>query len=75
MTDNVTDFPGITRFKTPVTKILATAAGAKLEDIVIIGWRENGKMYFASSNDDGAEVNWLLDQAKAELIEAGRSAE
>lgn len=72
MTDNVTDFPGATRLETPVPKILAMAAGAQLESVVVIGWRESGEMYFASSQSDAAEVNWLLDQAKLELLEAGR---
>jgi hypothetical protein len=72
MTDNVTDFPGVSRITTPVPKILATAAGAKLQDVVVVGWRENGEMYFASSNANGAEVLWLLRQAEHELIGACR---
>lgn len=70
--DNVTEFPGETRLRTPVPKLLATAAGAQLEDVVIVGWRENGEMYFASSQANGAEVLWLLRQAEHELIAACR---
>jgi hypothetical protein len=69
--DNVTEFTGETRLKTPVPKILASAAGARLEDVVIVGWRENGDMYFASSSADGANVNWLLDMAKQALLGCG----
>ncbi len=72
MTDNVTEFPGISRLSTPVPKILASAAGAKLQDVVVVGWRENGEMYFASSQSNGAEVLWLLRQAEHELIEEHR---
>jgi hypothetical protein len=72
MTDNICDFPGETRLKTPVPKILASAAGARLEDVVVIGWRETGEMYFASSQSNGAEVLWLLRQAEHELIAAVR---
>ena len=70
--DNVTEFTGETRLRTPVPKILATAAGAGLEDVVVVGWRENGEMYFASSQSNGAEVLWLLRQAEHELMASVR---
>jgi hypothetical protein len=70
--DNVTTFPGVSRVTTPVPKILAAAAGARLEDVVVIGWRQDGEMYFASSQSNGAEVLWLLRQAEHELIGAHR---
>ena len=70
--DNITDFPGETRLRTPVPKILAIAAGAGLQDCVVIGWRENGELYFASSEANGAEVMWLLRQAEHELIASAR---
>jgi len=69
---NVTDFPGVSRASTPVPKILASAAGQRLQSVVVIGWREDGKIYFASSDSDGAEVLWLMENAKLELLEAGR---
>ncbi len=69
---DVVDFPGETRLTTPVPKILAAAAGARLQDVVVVGWRENGEMYFASSQSNGAEVLWLLRQAEHELIAAHR---
>jgi hypothetical protein len=72
MSDNVSEFHGVTRLKTHVNKILAAAAGEKLEDIVIVGWRQDGEMYFASSQSNGAEVLWLLRQAEHELIGAHR---
>jgi hypothetical protein len=68
--DNVTEFPGETRLRTPVPKVLAMAAGAGLEDCVVVGWCENGEMYFASSQSNGAEVLWLLRQAEHELMQA-----
>ena len=69
---NVKDFPGVTRHTTPVNKILATAAAARLQDIVIIGFRENGELYFASSSPDGGDCLWLLENAKYELLAAVR---
>ena len=70
--DNVTEFTGETRLKTPVPKILAAAAGKRLEDVVVVGWTQDGEMYFASSQSNGAEVLWLLRQAEHELIAAVR---
>jgi len=72
VTDNVREFPGVSRHTTPVPKILAAAAGARLQDVVVVGWREDGEMYFASSQSNGAEVLWLLRQAEHELIGACR---
>lgn len=72
MSDNVTDFTGTSRINTPVPKILATAAGAKLETAVVIGWDKDGEFYFSSSEPNGAEVLWMLMAAVHELIGLGR---
>ena len=56
----------------PVAKVLAMAAGSKLQTAIVIGWDDNGDLYFDSSEPDGAEVNWLLDQAKKDLLAGGR---
>lgn len=69
--DNIREFPGTTRLTTPVPKILAAAAGKKLTDVIVIGWTDEGDFYFASSDANGAEVNWMLDIAKRELIGMG----
>lgn len=66
---NVTDFPGLSRNATPVPKILASAAGQKLQSVVVVGMRENGTLFFASSDSDGKEVLWLMELAKWELME------
>jgi hypothetical protein len=72
MADNVIDFTGVTLLDTPPPKVLEYAARANLQDVVVLGWDDDGNLYFASSSADGAEVNWLLDSAKQELLEAGR---
>ncbi len=69
---NVEEFPGATRHPTPVARVLAMAAGAKLENCVVVGWDNDGQLYFRSSESNGAEVGWLLDQAKLALLESGR---
>jgi hypothetical protein len=66
--DNVTEFTGPTRLKTPVPNILASAARSDLQDVIVIGWTQAGEMYFASSQASGPEVLWLLRQAEFELL-------
>lgn len=73
MSDNVVDLDVVSTLDIPPSKILAKAAGAGLTDVVVIGWDKDGKLYFASSGADAGDVNWLLDNAKLELLEAGRS--
>lgn len=66
--DNIREFPGASRLSTPVPKILAAAAGKKLQDVVVLGWTDEGEFYFASSDSNGATVNWMLDIAKRDLL-------
>lgn len=68
-TDNIVEFDGITSLDIPPPRILAKAAGAKLESVVVIGFREDGNFYFASSGADGGYVLWLLELAKKQLLE------
>lgn len=67
--DNVVEFDGITTLDIPPTRILARAAGAKLEQCVVVGWDEDSNLYFASSTADAAEVVWLFEVAKKKLLE------
>lgn len=69
MTDNVTEFPGTTRLKTPVPRVLASAAGARLKDVVVVGRTEDGNLYLSSSSPDGPEVVWLMKLAERFIFE------
>ena len=69
MSDNVVEFNSITSLDTPPPRVLAKAAGAKLESCVVVGFKEDGDFYFASSNADGGDVLWLLELAKKKLLE------
>ena len=64
----VVDLPCLTRLKTPPTKVLATAAGAKLSEVIVIGRDQDGDLYFNSSSADGGDVLWLMEIAKRELM-------
>ena len=67
---NVVDLNRDTFEPRPVPQILARAAGAKLESVIVVGWQEDGSLYFRSSEDETAEMNLLLDLAKAHVIKA-----
>lgn len=71
MSDNVVDLPVITTLDIPPPRILAKAAGAGLESVVVVGFDRDGDFYFASSKSDGSDVLWLLELAKKKLLELG----
>src|SRR5574343_660842 len=58
----------ITKLDVPVEKVLQGAEDANLTDVVIVGYREDGSEYFASSAADGGTVLWLLERAKLRLL-------
>lgn len=53
----------------PVEKILSGAATEDLADVFVIGRRKNGKLYLATSTPDGGDLLWLMEKAKAVLME------
>lgn len=69
--EKVIDWGGVTRLETPPTKILATAAGKNLSEVVVVGYDKDGDFYFASSKADGPSVLWALEKAKIKLLEVG----
>ena len=54
----------------PVDRILSAAIEADLETAVVVGWDQDGNMYFASLSGYGTDVLWLLEKAKASLLTA-----
>lgn len=69
--ENVTFFPGISPNSYEPNVMLAGAMRAKLTDVVIMGWDEDGEQFFSASNADGPECLWLIEKAKAALLSAG----
>lgn len=53
-------------------RILAEAAGAQLETVVVIGFTKDGGFYTDSVAADGADVLWLLEKAKQQVLDVGR---
>jgi hypothetical protein len=64
----------VTSLDIPVERVLRKAREAGLESVVVIGWDEDGDLYFASSLASGPEVVWLLEKTKANLLVAGETS-
>lgn len=61
---------GITTLDIPVDRVLENAKGKISDDgVVLIGFDNDGELYFASSIADGGSVIWLLEMAKKCLLE------
>jgi len=65
---NVIDLPVITTLDIPSDRLLEKAIG-KVDDVLILGWDEDGELYFASSKGDGGHCLWLMELAKKKLLE------
>ena len=61
-------FTGITKLDLPVDLILSEAQN-KLDNVVIMGYDNDGEEYFASSIADGGTVLWLIERLKKQLLE------
>jgi len=68
MTDNVISLGNITRLDLPVDRVLDAAKKDVSERVVVLGWDNDGELYFASSFADGGEVLWLMEKAKLALL-------
>lgn len=69
MTAEIYDFTGVTTLDVPAERVLAAALGNDLQSVVVMGYREDGSEYFASSMADGGAVLWLMERMKKQLIE------
>jgi hypothetical protein len=69
MTAKVIRFTGITTLDLEPEVILDSAKEAGLEGVVVLGFREDGSEYFASSYADGGTVLWLMEKLKKQLLE------
>ena len=65
---DIVTFNGVTRLDIPVDRILDGARDAELTEVVVIGYRQDGSEFFASSTGDGGDVVWHLERAKYKLL-------
>lgn len=66
---NVVNLPCITRLDLPPDRILEGAQGKGLTGVFVMGYTEDGEVYFASSYADGGTVMWLMELAKKRLLQ------
>ena len=64
----VVELDVITRLDIPVERILRKAGEADLTKVFVLGYCENGELYFASSIADGGDLLWLMEKAKGALL-------
>ena len=67
----VTPIGGVTLLDLSVDMVLDGAKKGGLDGVVILGYREDGEHYFASTYADGGTVLWLLEMCKKQLLEVG----
>lgn len=60
--------PCITKLNLPPERILSGAKEANLSGVVVLGYKADGEVYFASSYADGGDVMWLMELCKAKLL-------
>lgn len=67
----VVDLDVLTTLDIPAEKVLTGALQLGLAQAVVIGFDEEGNLYFASSQGSNAETLYLMELAKRELLEPG----
>ncbi|MEE9395294.1 MAG: hypothetical protein V3W41_22610 [Planctomycetota bacterium] len=65
---NVIPLGNITKLDQPPDRILEQAVG-KLDSVIIMGTKENGEEFFASSIADGGTILWIMERWKKALLE------
>jgi hypothetical protein len=66
--ENVVLWRGVTKKDLPPELVLREVPIGEMESVVILGYMKNGSEYFASSLADGADVVWLMERLKTELM-------
>jgi len=65
---NIIDFDGVTKLDIDPDKILEGAKG-NLDCVVTIGWDKDDCLYIASSTSKIADILFLLEKAKFDLLD------
>lgn len=66
---DVTNLHSETIMDLPPEKVLRSAIENVPETVVVIGYDEDGDIYFASTTSDLPEVLWLIERGKQRLME------
>ena len=66
--ENVVFFPGASDQRFTPDLLLRGALKADLEDVVILGWDEDGDLFFSGSLTSKGDILWLLENARMALL-------
>lgn len=69
MSENVIAFPGTTTADIPAAQVLQAAIDQGMEDVLVIGWTNDGDLYAATSGGSVGDNLLLLELAKRNLVE------
>ncbi|MBP27854.1 MAG: hypothetical protein CMH16_00805 [Methylobacterium sp.] len=72
-TGNVEFLGGFSRVAVPAERVLHQAGLAGLTQVVVVGVDPDGALYFAGSEAKFADVLWLIELAKKQLLENAAS--
>ncbi len=61
----------ITSLDLPVERVLLAAIEEDLDEVLVIGFTNNGDFYFAANKASGADTLWLLKLAEHKLLRIG----
>lgn len=68
MTAEVVTFPGETTIDLPPERVLSAALESELSSVAVIGYKEDGELYLASSNAHAPDVVMMLELCKAMIL-------
>jgi len=68
VTDNVIELDCDTTLDIPPDRILSAALGKIDHSLIVIGAREDGSTYMAFSTADAAQVVFMLERAKMDVL-------
>lgn len=66
---------GITRLDLPTERVLEACKEHCSDGVLIVGFDDDGELYFASSLADGGTIMWLLELTKKRLLETAEAME
>jgi hypothetical protein len=61
----------VTSIDLPVERVLHQASNAGLTEAVVVGYDADGEFYFGGSLASGPDALWLLEKARAALLDMG----
>jgi hypothetical protein len=67
---DVVELDVLTKLEIPVARVLQAAQDADITEVVVCGLTAEGELYFAASKADAGGILYLIEVAKARLMEA-----